>query len=1141
MGRALPGPKRGGAAGASAGAAIAASRCIVVALALTNGCAARGASGTFFARSPESARAHLRVDAQPAAKPARAGGNASAATSLRAVDPTVVGARVVPESVDDLRLYGVEAGGGVRGIAGGVRLVSLPFGAMQAAIDRLPQPPKATAMLPERLGGGFLYVLGNTVWRADQWLSPISPIFTSPNEIVRIFVGLDRVYVRGDRGTHQAIDPRTGARLDVGPWPGSSVVGAYAAADGWRAVAVNDLRGVVATFDAGATWKPLGLPIDATSVDLVGDLLVVTGEDTTHAKVAYEVRPDGQVGRAAESVQSAPTAVTTSASFSAGSTSANLDGLRTFGKRPLTAAVEDGFPLGDGTAIVARDGSLGRVRLDDGALVDVARDAYALKPSRCHAMRFDTRVASSVSTFGFVCGEPRGQTAIYAYDEASGALVDVKRFDTPRAVLAAGNGALAVHGPCAESALAEEDGAERSYCVLGALASGPMASAWRDVRVRGTNGGERVVPLADGRVAVITPPEGVLAAARLTILDHGTAQTRSLDLSALVVDPDVTRIVRNGAWLDGFEERTSGVLSGWIEAGGTFLGIEVDASSATAHVGKLVKDLGAPMVSGRYGLGWSASRRGYETVDGGMTWTALDVPEPLVPTRQVTSRACGPIGCTAAGWLRVGWGDAKRPPLPEAPPPARRPATALAPLDLVCDLGPPAPSQGSSASPPGGAALTPLATPRLPPFAQPSMRAGIGLFAPFGTPPMGDLSPFYAASSPTVRADEVAVTAEALDILSRAPRTGPLARLYAWGPKTGDWDKSSRWVARWVSPYGDSTDVHTTTPSTSPFVTIEAARRAIGAPSVPASFASTTAFWTVALGDDPQHALLLGRHPSPVETTLLVVEDGRPIVEARRMDHEPFGDVEAATRVGRRWYVATSAIAGELPATVLWQIDGALAREMARVPRSTGRWVDATTNSESRSDPSAHTATQLARRADGRALGVVVEGQPSDGRYLPSRWVLPVDLETGAMGDPEPLGTTDLSDRPPVTLCQGDEAGWVLDVSWTGAPLRMWNARSAATAASAGSGASSPSEPPASVGAVPMARLHLRRDGACIESVSGSLEPSQLARFEAGGRMPGERTTGRKTVTRREDDSTTAVSVAAASGRVRRALRCVRR
>src|SRR5688572_16646970 len=96
-----------------------------------------------------------------------------------ALDPTVKVARLLPENVDETTSFGTESGGGVRAITAGLRVVALRDGAILTADDRLPQGPQITTALPERLGGGFLFVLGPTVWRADRWLGPATPIFTT--------------------------------------------------------------------------------------------------------------------------------------------------------------------------------------------------------------------------------------------------------------------------------------------------------------------------------------------------------------------------------------------------------------------------------------------------------------------------------------------------------------------------------------------------------------------------------------------------------------------------------------------------------------------------------------------------------------------------------------------------------------------------------------------------------------------------------------------------------------------------------------------------------------------------------------------------------------------------------------------------
>jgi hypothetical protein len=73
------------------------------------------------------------------------------------------------------------------------------------------------------------------------------------------------------------------------------------------------------------------------------------------------------------------------------------------------------------------------------------------------------------------------------------------------------------------------------------------------------------------------------------------------------------------------------------------------------------------------------------------------------------------------------------------------------------------------------------------------------------------------------------------------------------------------------------------------------------------------------------------------------------------------------------------------------------------------------------------TGARLARRSDGRAIGFVVDGQPSPDRAGALRWVLPIDVESGGLGEPEPLGVFDLSDRDALAPCAEDDSGWVLD------------------------------------------------------------------------------------------------------------------
>jgi hypothetical protein len=1008
--------------------------------------------------------------------------------ALRAPDdPTVRPARLLPENLEELRSLGREPGPGERAIFSGIRISAFPDGAMFAAADRLPSPPSTVVVLPPRLGGGFLFVLGAHLWRAAGWLTRATPIATFSWPIAQVQIGLDRVYVRSPQGAMAAVDPRDGAHVDLGPLPASPTVSRLAAIDAWRAVAIADLRGALMTLDAGSTWRPLGLPIDPSEIVTMEYAFAVGGLDENRQMQWWEVQPDGQTGRMASSpvedsradrstpwpscvdvLADAGGAATGPRRFGEPPTCRPLDPVaRAFGRRPLLAALEDGWPLTDGTAVVARDGVLGRVRLSDGALVESAADAFALKPARCHPLNLSS--ATAKGAFGFVCGEPRGRTLVVRWDEREARLVELRRFDSPRQVLAFGNGALAVRGPCAatDQPATARAADEQVFCVM------RRGGGWAEMHFRGEDVDlARIVVLGEGRVALVRPPiGGDLSSAQLTITD-GTSATH-LPLAFPPLRSEVSRALRLGVWLDGFEERHPGVLGGWVDVAGSVVGIEI-GTGGEVRVGEYIRDAGAPIVSGRWGLGWTASRRGFETTDGGMTWTKdLELPDPIAPSRAVHERVCGPVGCVAAGWMRVGWGwGAGDRNAPAEPPPSLARSRYPPALDLDC--------QGAAGSPeetkqPQGqrSSFAPTAAlgPRFGSAVSVSTNAH-GLLGPFPT--------FHGHPGPTVPPEDAGLVAEATTAFS--PMSELFARVHAWGPKNGDWEQLGRWEIAWLWPWGGWTDVRSSLAVHAPWTSVDAARRALAAPPV----------WGLAAGDDPDHALLIGRRSTGSEA--IVLESGRAPVEVHRLGGEPLAEVESAVRVGDRWFLSTSQAYGELAATVVWLLDGQTAREVARIPRS---------RLETR------TAARLARRADGRALGLVVDGHPEAERGAAMRWIVAIDLEAGVESDPEPLAPADLSDRP-VSLCTGEDAGWVIDLPFPGT-LRLHGLHLDGALAA------------------PLARMRLTRERACLEHLLGSVDAMGALPREALTRAAGQ-PYGR--------GDTRTIDVCVTSARMRYLLRC---
>jgi hypothetical protein len=877
--------------------------------------------------------------------------------------------RLVPADLREARGWGPEPGGGLRGTVVGVRFL-VSGDALLTASARLPAAPSDVVTVPRRMGGGFLFVMGAQVWRSETWLGPVRPLVQSASAVGDVLVGLDRAYLLSASGTLSAFDPQSGTGEDIGPLPSSPRMGQLAAVDAWRAVAIADFRGAMLTLDAGQSWHPLELGDEPLDVSTSGSSIVVRGVGAERRTEWWEIGPDGQASRlpAAPAPPSMPTLQDVIAHRLGGP----------LGADPLGAAIEDGWPLADRTALVARDGALARVRLDDGTYAQVVAEAFALRPSRCHAVSLAT--PSEPGAFGFVCGEPRGQTVVYRWDAAHASLATLRAFDTPRQILAFGNGSLAARGSCAADA-PDPDGestadVERAWCVM------TSGGGWTERRFRGERVSRaRIVVLADGRVALVRPPDGELATARLTVVDGPVAEHRALHFPLL--RDDVAKALVRGVWLDGFEERRPGVLGGWVDAAGAVVGVEI-ALDGTVRVGEYIRDAGAPVASGRWAFGWTGSRRAFETTDGGMTWTkSVDVPEPIAPIGATAERACGPVGCIAAGWLKVGWSTgAPAEPSPAWPPTllargARRPPA----LRLECERG-----ASEAVGPPGlGGGVRPG-------FGQPSLIL-----------PGASLPAFCGMPGPARPSDAPAVVSEIAEGLGWSRRVSPVGMVYVWGPPGGDWDKLGRWEVRWRSPTAGCGVAS----SVAPWVGPDAASRALGRAG-----ASAPAL-TLASGEDASHALLLERRPGGFD--LLALDSGHAPRAIRRADGDVFPDIEAVRQFGGRWYVVSAQAPSEIAATVVWRLDGDSAREVGRFPRL---------------GPQGRMAAHLARRAQGHAIGVVVEGRP-DATQPPRLWLDSVDPETGEIAAPEPLAPLDFGGGA-ADICTGDDDGWQLDLPYAG-------------------------------------------------------------------------------------------------------------
>ncbi|MCC6555282.1 MAG: hypothetical protein IT372_20150, partial [Polyangiaceae bacterium] len=724
----------------------------------------------------------------------------------------VTPSRLLPDLVGDRGVVALEDGHR-RVLVDRMRLVAHEDGSLERAAELLPRGQVTAMKLPSRLGGGFVFHAstrgGTQLWRAGAWLGKLEPLVQLSSEASEVIPGFDRLYVRLTQNNRLlAVDARSGEQMPLGPLPPAAGYGQIAFADGWRAVVEADLRGPLATFDAGSTWQHVEIEGRPSAIGIVGGdpaLIVGDGYYAIDARGGVTHRTLGS--SRAEDSEDPP---------------ARPPG--PFGRRPLRAALEDGWPDSATTAVVARGGALGRISLRDGAVLEVVQEAYRDRRASCHAVRMGGAPSApaggaeagakpaAAAPFGFICGERDGATALYTFQPPL-AMREVMRFKRPRFISPSGNGALVVRGPCGDDGAAP---GARAYCVLSpdpaAAPGSPASFRAREIRVKASNqdlGIERVIALADGRVAVLVPPRAG-ASGQLTLLRGSEAATVPLTLPAK--PRSAGRELRRGMWLEGFEEREPGVIGGWVEAGGPIVGVRIDAKDGKVKAGEVRNDATGALLSGRFALSLGEGDLAAESTDGGMTWQTFDVPERDDDPGASPTRACGPVGCAWKGWLRVGWG---KPAAPEDLAQAEAPAMLYTPLRTSSPLSMTCEALGSSTPP---LPEKPQAAPQAPP-ARPPPR-----FGPI-QPPQEVAStawlPFRNTPAPALAAGEVGFDNGApYDIVSM--------RAYAWGKRGADWTRVGRWLVRFDDRFDPAGGVRSSAPSASPWADEVAASEALG-------------------------------------------------------------------------------------------------------------------------------------------------------------------------------------------------------------------------------------------------------------------------------------------------------------------------
>ena len=841
---------------------------------------------------------------------------------------------------------GKERDGSERLIAYGLRVLSRPGGALELSDEYLPAARSVQSLeLPSRLGGGYLfYVLasGTTLFfRSQSFTGPLEPFARLDFEAEQVTAGFDRLYVSSRRPDRfVALDLEHGTAVSAGSLPPSPAYSKMVFADAWFGAVEVPFRGALVTFDAGASWQPLGQT--PTTIEARDGALRLTSSDgiVDLDRNGSFTRRDQPAGGPSENAIASALRGSSRTSPEARSSADRL------GQNALKLAVLRGFTASDGSLVVASAGKLLRVRPSDGKLLDSDEHAYP-GSGECNALPFGRG-------FGFVCSDGSSLTTLYAFAPPF-AMQRVRAFAAARYVASSGNGALVIRGACS---------GEPSRSAPGVYCLAANAAHFREIHVRGDLGVERVVALADGRVAVIVPPR--LGAPGFLSLIEESGSERRVELKLPAVT-SATPLLEKGLWLDGFVEQATG-LAGWVVGAEPFAGVRV-ALDGSVSVGRPENSIDRALLSGTHALIVGRTGRTRESSDGGFEWNDVELPSEFDATRELHDegrlQGCSSIGCAFSGFVRVGWRTAGAAPhlqvaaLPE-PTPLLQPGGSR--WLLHCE------ATGEASEP----TLAASARPR-----------NFGRSDDTQTPPW---SAFLELPAPALAAGEVGFDA------ANGDSDTPLFHAYAWGERGADWGRAGHAQLRTFDRFQVQRAALQSAVSRSPWPDATGAAEAFGFDG-----SGNPSSWRAVLDAGARSAAVLVSSRGLLD--LLLFEEGKSvahIANAGRLGLS-FGMLSSVAKASDAWYLASF---NENHALSVARITGSRVERIAEYPDV------------------AHdvTSANLVRGLHNDELGIWVE---SRGWFL-----FPIDPTSHAVGSPLYRSPADLAVIPPP--CASDADGFLL-------------------------------------------------------------------------------------------------------------------
>ena len=531
---------------------------------------------------------------------------------------------------------GDSTGDGSAMTCGGLRQTVSATGTVRAARDWLPSRGEVSFVrLPDSAGGGLVLIqrqsFQTSLWRAANFTAEVRPLVALPIDADQAAFGLGRLYLIDRKlGQLLAVDVDTGARVDLGPLPYTVAPRSLGFASANVGAVETEVRGVLVTRDAGATWAPLGEPTHSPAI------LEVPGGIEIRTKAGRKLLEPGGTFRDLDARDELERRVRRTGAATHGAPARERRRAGTGQILPgspgssLQDAAAYGVPGNAGDAYVLRDGTLSRVRLEDGRVLESVRSAGQAGP--CPAVEFG-------DTAAFVCSRGAAATVVYEFAPPMG-VRRLKTFEGPRAVTG-GPGGLVVAGGCGEAR-------SGTLCVLPA-----SGVAWQ-YEIPGYTGGERHVLGSDGALRILRPAAGKPEVIRVERVEpSGVATVQRFP----VPDTEGGLLLRTGAWLSDFYEVPGGV-GGWVVSGESFVGVRL-SDKGDLEFGVIQTPASSTTFAGPRAFVLRQGAAAFETRDGGRGW--VEVPLPVAALEDAPHRAyprgCTNVGCALGRWVRIGWGE----------------------------------------------------------------------------------------------------------------------------------------------------------------------------------------------------------------------------------------------------------------------------------------------------------------------------------------------------------------------------------------------------------------------------------------------------------------------------------------------------